>query len=111
MKIVILVIIHVLLMQTIPHEFVKPKKMFQYHNALLQHDGHEFYVELELVKHSDRPNNKNHVNIKARWNHIVTMCDWDDNKMVRFKLVAIVKDVQKNASDKDPVFIPVFHMC
>lgn len=37
--------------------------------------------------------------------------DWDDNKMVRFKLVAIVKDVQKNASDKDPVFIPVFHMC
>lgn len=86
--------------------------MFKYHNAMLQyHDGLQFYVDVDLEYHSDRPNSKNHVTIKTSWKTIVRQCEWDDDKMVRFKLADYVKDDRVSLPNRDPIMIPVFLMC
>ena len=86
--------------------------MFNYHNALLQyHDDLEFYVNVDLEAHSDRPNSKNHVTMKKNWKRIVHQCEWDDDKMVRFKLVGTVRDDRVSLPNHNPVMIPVFLMC
>ena len=106
-------IIHVIVcMQNIPHGFVKKHSMWQYHNALLEyHDGMQFYVNVDLEQHSDRPNSKNHVTMKGGWRDIIDMCDWKPNKMVRFKLIDIVRDENVSVSSRKPILIPLFHMC
>lgn len=99
-------------MQNIPHKFAKKHKMWKYHNCFLRYTGDwEFYVDVDLEYHSDRPKSKNHVTIKCRWKNIVLACDWVDNKMVRFKLVDYVPDVGASMHSRKPVLIPVFHMC
>ena len=99
-------------MQNIPHWFVKKHRMWQYHNALLKYDqGLEFYVDVELQHHTDKPNSKNHVTIKGGWKNIVKECYWEPNKMVRFKLIDIVKDESVSLPSRKPVEIPIFHMC
>jgi hypothetical protein len=99
-------------MQNIPHEFTKQHSMWQYHNALLRYNGdHEFYVDVDLEPHSDRPGSKNHVTINCQWREIIEECDWEKNKMVRFKLVDKIKDDKASLSSKNRVLIPVFHMC
>ena len=86
--------------------------MWDHHNALLQyHDGLEFYVNVDLEYHSDRPDSKNHVTIKTNWKHIELMCMWTLNKMVRFKKVGLVRDDRESLPGADPVHIPVFLMC
>ena len=99
-------------MQNIPFEFTKEHEMWKYHNALLQCEGRkEFYVDVDLEYHSDRPNSKNHVTINCRWKDIVNLCEWEPNKMVRFKLVDIVKDNRVSLPSRKQVEIPVFEMC
>ena len=106
------VIILWLLVQNILHECVKPHEMWKYHNALLQHtEAKEFYVDVDLVLHSDRPKSKNHVTINCRWSDIEMLCEWEPNKMVRFKLVDTIPDVRASLPSCKPVMIPVFHMC
>ena len=99
-------------MQTVPYDFVKSHELWKYHNALLQHtEDREFYVEVDLVVHNDRPKSKNHVTINCCWTEIVQLCDWEPNKMVRFKLVDTVPDVRVSLPKRKPIMIPVFHMC
>ena len=98
-------------MQNIHFKFVKKHKMWQYHNAVLRYMEEEFYVNVEIEKHSDKPNSKNHVTINCRWKDIVQACEWWDNKMVRFKFVEKIPDIQASVNRRKPVMIPVFHMC
>ena len=99
------------LMQNIFHKFVKSRDMWKFHNALLRYKDKEFYVDLDLESHSDRPKSKNHVTIKSRWKYIVAKCGWEKDKMVRFKLVEEIPDVKASVHSRKPVMIPVFHMC
>ena len=98
-------------MQNIFHEFVKSHEMWKFHNAVLKYKSKEFYVDVDVERHGDRPKSKNHVTIKSRWKDIVAKCDWEDNKMVRFKLVEEIEDVKASLNSSKPVMIPVFHMC
>lgn len=99
-------------MQNIPHKFTKRNHMWKYHNALLRYrEDMEFYVNVNLQHHSDRPRSKNHVTINAIWREIVEECQWERNKMVRFNLVDFVIDDQASVSSRNPVIIPVFSMC
>ncbi|PWA72131.1 hypothetical protein CTI12_AA275330 [Artemisia annua] len=93
------------------HKFVKSHEMWKFHNALLKYKAKEFYVDLDVESHSDRPNSKNHVTMKYRWKDIVAKCGWEKNKMVRFKLVEQIPDVKASVHGCKPVMIPVFHMC
>lgn len=107
-----LIIIFALFLQNIPHDFVKSHKMWNYHNAILQHmEDMEFYVEVNVVPHSDRPKSKNHVTMNFPWSDIEMLCEWERNKMVRFKLVDKVRDNRVSLPGRKPVMIPVFHMC
>ena len=86
--------------------------MWKHHNALLQYEGGlEFYVDVDLQPPSDRPKSKNHVTINCRWTDIVDACDWERNKMVRFKLVDYVEDKKVSLPSREKIIIPVFHMC
>ena len=85
--------------------------MWKYHNALLRFREEEFYVDVDLEKHSDRPKSKNHVTINCRWKNIVEACNWEHNKMVRFKLVQEIADVRASVHSSKPIMIPVFDMC
>ena len=98
-------------MQNIFHEFVKSHEMWNFHNAVLRYKAKEFYVNLDLEHHSDRPKSKNHVTMKCRWKEIVEKWGWPKNKMVRFKLVDEVPDVFASLNSSDPVMIPLFEMC
>ncbi|GKB92271.1 hypothetical protein Tco_0964543 [Tanacetum coccineum] len=72
---------------TIPWWFVDGNKMQTVHNAYLVYDEERFYVDLDWVFHADRPDRKNHMNIIAPWRVILDQCHFDENKMVRFKLI------------------------
>ena len=98
-------------MQNIHSKFVKKHKMWKYHNAILRFMEEEFCVDVDIEKHSERPKSKNHVTINCSWKNIVEVCNWFDNKMVRFKFVEKIPDVQASVNRRNPVMIPVFHMC
>ena len=98
-------------MQNIHFKFVKKHKMWKYHNAILRFMDEEFYVDVDIEKHSDRPKSKNHVTINCSWKNIVGACNWFDNKMVRFKLVDEIADVHASVHSRKPIMIPVFDMC
>ena len=98
-------------MQNIFHKFVKSHEMWKFHNAILRYKKKKFYVNLDVERHSDRPNSKNHVTIKHSWKDIVAKCGWENNKMVRFKLVDEIPDVKASINPSNPVMIPVFDMC
>ena len=99
------------LMQNIFHKFVKSHHMWKFHNAVLRFQDKDFYVDVDLESHSDRPKSKNHVTIKCRWKDIVAKCGWARDKMVRFKLVEEIPDVSSSVHSRNPVMIPLFHMC
>ena len=98
-------------MQNIHFEFTKAHEMLKYHNALLRYRDEHFYVDVDLEHHSDRPLSKNHVTLKCSWKTIVEECAWEDNKMVRFKLIEEITDSRASLSAGKPVMIPVFDMC
>nr|GEW23435.1 ribonuclease H-like domain-containing protein [Tanacetum cinerariifolium] len=54
----------------------------------------EFYMDVYLELHRDRPKSKNHVNIKAPWRKNFTQGYFFDDKWVRFKLIELVLDLQ-----------------
>ncbi|GKC74430.1 hypothetical protein Tco_1120313, partial [Tanacetum coccineum] len=96
---------------TIPWWFFDGNKTQTFHNAYLVYDEECFNVDLDWVFHADMPDRKNHMTIIAPWRVIFDQCHFDENKMVRFKLIESVRDAFQTVNPLDPVMIPLFHMC
>nr|GEY24266.1 hypothetical protein [Tanacetum cinerariifolium] len=59
------------------------------------YDEECFYVDLDMVFHADMPDSKNHMKMMALWRFIVNRYAFDDNKMVKFKLIKLVSDTRE----------------
>ncbi|GJV23190.1 hypothetical protein Tco_1375885 [Tanacetum coccineum] len=77
------------------------------------HDDEEkcFYAPwLMLLNEVVWPDSKNHMNMMAHWRFILKRCDFDDDKMVRFKFIELVSDARETVNPIDLVMIPPVHL-
>nr|GEU82893.1 hypothetical protein [Tanacetum cinerariifolium] len=96
---------------TIPAEFVRKHELYSYDHAILHHRGVEYKIRLDFVRNRKKPHLNSHLVMKGKWNIISRECGFAQNKMVRFKYVADVKDEDEVRQVEFPVMIPMFDIC
>nr|GEV22571.1 hypothetical protein [Tanacetum cinerariifolium] len=82
------------------HELDKYKK------AVLIHDDVRYIMALKLIADCIRRGRRSDVKMTRNWRVFGTMCDFELPKMLRFKLVEKVKDVEGVNME-----MPLFHVC
>ena len=75
--------------------------------ALVKHQDIERTFKLRMTHHKENPQRKNHVNAYGAWRQFGVDCDFEYTKMLRFRLVYVVTDL--NVAPQ--VSYPLFHVC
>nr|GFD36274.1 DNA-binding pseudobarrel domain-containing protein [Tanacetum cinerariifolium] len=91
---------------TVPVEYSVAHELDKYKKADLVHDDVRYTTALKLIVDRIRPGRRSHVKMTGNWKVFATLCDFEVPKMLRFKLVEKVKDVE-GVNMK----MPLFHVC
>ena len=81
--------------------------MHMYIHALMKHQNVEYTMTVKMEFHTEEPDRTNHINIFGEWREFATECGFDYQKMIRFKYMYLLNDVDGPAMGQ----IPVFHLC
>ena len=73
-------------------------------------------MDLKIQRHKKKPRRKlqkNHLTMIAhdKWKHINRKCRFRKDKMLRFKLIDLMTDLDATVDPEFPVLIPIFDMC
>ena len=93
--------------QAIPGPFLDRHPMHLYMTAVLRHQQIEYTFDLNMDYHKENPGRTNHVNAFGEWEQFGLDCHFEYNKMLRFRLLYIVTDL----NDPQQLSYPFFHVC
>ena len=96
-----------IILQTVPADFLEYHPMHTYTHALMKHRQTECMMEVKMEFHKENPERTNHINIFGEWREFAGACGFDYDKMIRFKYMYIMTDLDGNVPDP----FPVFHVC
>ena len=81
--------------------------MHIYTKALLKHNHREQVFTIRMDHHKEKPSRTNHVNMYGAWASFGQQCGFQYSKMVRFRLMYVVTDLE---GDQETHY-PLFHVC
>ena len=81
--------------------------MHIYRKALLKHNDVEVDITVRMDHHHENPSRTNHVNMYGEWAWFGEQCGFGYTKMLRFRLMYSVNDLE---GDEEARY-PVFHVC
>ena len=96
-----------LILQTVPAHFLVHHPMHTYTQVLMKHQHVELMMEVKMEVHTEDPERTNHINIFGEWREFAGVCRFAYDKMIRFKFMYLLSDLNGNA----PNPFPVFHVC
>ena len=80
--------------------------MHTHGKVLMIHKDIEYEMSLRMDHPSENPTRTNHVNAYGKWKEFAKDCNFDYDKMFRFKYI---QTVEGDNGDEDSVL--VFHVC
>ncbi|PWA59533.1 hypothetical protein CTI12_AA390850 [Artemisia annua] len=92
---------------SIPAKFQGENPMHMYRKALLKHNQLELEFSVRMDHHHENPSRTNHVNMYGEWAWFGQQCGFGYTKMLRFRLMWVVSDLE----DAEETRYPVFHVC
>ena len=95
------------ILQTVPADFLEYHPMHTYTHALMKHRQTEYMMEVKMEFHKENPERTNHINIFGEWREFADVCGFHYDKMIRFKFMYLMTDLDGNSPDP----FPVFHVC
>ena len=95
------------ILQTIPADFLVHHPMHMYTHALMKHQNVEYTMTVKMEFHTEDPDRTNHTNVFGEWREFATACGFGYQKMIRFKYMYLLNDLEGPAMGQ----IPVFHLC
>ena len=81
--------------------------MHIYRKALLKHNDVEVQFTVRMDHHHENPSRTNHVNMSGEWAWFGEQCGFGYTKMLRFRLMYSVNDLE---GDEEARYL-VFHVC
>ena len=95
------------MLQTIPADFLVYHPMQMYTHVLMKHQNVEYIMTVYLEYHKEDPDRINHTNLFGEWREFAGQCRFDYEKMIRFKYMYLLNDLDGPAMGP----MPVFHVC
>ncbi|PWA34749.1 Peptidase M28 [Artemisia annua] len=90
----------------IPAKFQGENPMHMYRKALLKYNQLELEFSVRIDHHHENPSRTNHVNMYGEWAWFGQQCGFGYTKMLRFRLMWVVSDLE----DDEEICYPVFHV-
>lgn len=81
--------------------------MHLYKTALVKHREIEQILTLKMFRHKENPGRTNHVNAYGEWEVFGQQCDFEPTKMLRFKFMHVVTELEGHQAR----YYPLFHVC
>ena len=75
--------------------------------ALLKHNHVEAVFTIRMDHHRENPSRTNHVNMYGDWAWFGQQCGFQYSKMVRFRLMYVVSELEGEQETR----YPLFHVC
>jgi hypothetical protein len=95
------------ILQTIPADFLVHHPMHVYTHAVMKHQNVEYTMTIKMEPHKEDPDRTNHINLFGEWRKFAHECRFDYNKMIRFKFMYLMNDL--DGPSTEPMM--VFHVC
>ena len=80
--------------------------MHTYLHVVMIHQDVAMTMDVRMDIHSENPSRINHVNVYGKWMAFAEACEFDYDKMLRFKYMYTIEG---DNGDEDSA--PVFHVC
>lgn len=81
--------------------------MHLYTQAMLKHNQIELPFTVRMDHHKENPGRTNHVNMFGEWSWFGQECGFEYTKMLRFRLMYVVTDLESAR----PTRYPLFQVC
>ena len=78
--------------------------MHLYMKAMLKHQEIELPFRVKMDRHYENPGRTNHVNMFGEWNRFGQICGFQYTKMLRFRLMYVVTDLEGRRQTCYPFF-------
>ena len=81
--------------------------MHMYTHAVMKHRNVEYTMSVKMEFHKEDPTRTNHINVFGEWREFAHDCMFGYEKMIRFKYMHLLNDLDGPAMGP----VPVFHLC
>lgn len=72
----------IVLLQTIPADFLVDHPMHTYTKAVMKHQHREYTMSVKMEYHKEDPARTNHINVFGEWRELAGQCGFTYDKMI-----------------------------